>query len=367
MRSARFVGLGLGLVLALALPPASAWAAEVGQAPSAPQTRQAVDLSGVERFLEITAVLEQDKEPTPAEWDRLFSTPGYAVLTAHEFSKDDFANRFRLAFMPSKKAELDARMKKETGFAAQFLPHYVRARAMRGEIERRVAEFRTAAFADEAIARARAFLPASVTTEQPSVAFVVFAPDSRGYDPVVLDILYMNDREEFLNTVAHEFHHWCRAKLAPDLTRDLDILWVIQQVQLEGIGDLINVPAWMKQPSETWSASNKQFVDFYRKSPEIIRAMDDLFARMQDGRGDRRDLGQQLRKTVPRSGHPTGYFMAETIVAMLGRDALVRTVSNPFAFFRLYSEAARKKGGDAPVFSKNTITFIHSLEKRYGR
>jgi hypothetical protein len=147
----------------------------------------------------------------------------------------------------------------------------------------------------------------------------------------------------------------------------MDILWVVQQVQLEGIGDLINVPVWMKKPSETWSASNKQYVDFYRKSPEIIRAMDGLFSRMQDGQDDRRDLGQQLRRAVPRSGHPTGYFMAETIVAVLGKEALVRTVANPFAFFRLYGEAARKKGGDTPGFSKKTLDLIRSLEKRYGQ
>jgi hypothetical protein len=360
------------VVLALALLPTSAWPAgaqpaAAAKALSGPQTRQVVDVSGVERFLEITAVLEQDKEPAPEQWDRLFATPGYAVLVAREFSKDDFANRFRLAFMPSKAAELDARIKRDTGFAAQFLPHYVRAKQARAEIERRVAAFRTAAFADEAIARARAFLPTGSTSEKPAVTFVVFAPDSRGYDPVVLDILYLSDREEFLNTVAHEFHHWYRAKLAPDLTRDADVLWTIQQVQLEGIADLINVPDWMTRSAETWSASNKQFVESYRRSPEIIRAIDDLFVRMHDEQGDRRDLGQQLRRAVPRSGHPTGYFMAETIVAALGRDALVRTVSNPFAFFRLYSEAARKKGSDSPAFSNKTLDFIASLETRYGK
>jgi len=44
---------------------------------------------------------------------------------------------------------------------------------------------------------------------------------------------------------------WYRARLAPDLTRDQDILWVIQQVQPERIGDLINVPTWMNRPPES--------------------------------------------------------------------------------------------------------------------
>jgi ubiquinone/menaquinone biosynthesis C-methylase UbiE len=66
------------------------------------------DFSGVERFLALTAILERDQEPSIEQWDRLFSTPGYAVLLKREFRRDFFAGRFRLAFMPSKKTELEA-------------------------------------------------------------------------------------------------------------------------------------------------------------------------------------------------------------------------------------------------------------------
>ena len=355
----------VSLVLAVALLSPGAAFASAAQPPPDKRPRAVIDLSGVEAFLELTALLEQDQEPTPAQWDRLFATPGYDVLVARDFGRNFFVDRFRLAFMPSKKADLEVQMKKDTSFSAQFLPHYLRAKEMRSEIERRVAEFRTAEFAGEAVKRARAFLPAARTDEHPSVAFVVFGPDSRGYDPVVIDILYMNDREEFLNTVAHEFHHWYRARLAPDLTRDQDILWVIQQVQLEGIGDLVNVPAWINKPFESLKASDQQYIDFYRKSPAIIQAMDDLFVRMQDNLADRRVLGETLRRTVPRSGHPTGYYMAETIASILGRDALIRTVADPFAFFLAYNDAAAKKGTGTPVFSPKAVAFVRWLAKRY--
>lgn len=364
MRSAPVAGVVLGVALTMAAVTVSGGERQAGERP---QGGLAVDLSGVERYLEITALLERNLEPTPAQWDSLFATPGYAVLTASEFTRQDFERRFRLAFMPSRQAELEARLKTETGFNAQFLPHYVKARTMRGEIERRLTDFRTAAFADEALARARRFLPSSLPDGQPKVAFVVFAPDARGYNPVVIDILLANDREEFLDIVAHEFHHWYRTRLAPDFSRDADILWVIQQLQLEGIADLINVPAWIGQRADTWSPPNRQFVEYYRKSPEIIATLDALLSRMPDEPKQRRALGQQLRRALPRSGHPTGYFMAETIVAALGRDALIGTIPNPFAFFPLYDEAARKKGGDTPRFSKKALDFVASLEARYGQ
>jgi len=70
---------------------------------------------------------------------------------------------------------------------------------------------------------------------------------------------------------------------------------------------------------------------------------------------------------VPLSGHPTGYFMAETIAGEFGKDALIRTVPNPFAFFRVYSDAAKNRGGATPPFSEEALDLLRSLEKRYGK
>ena len=92
----------------------SATAAAGHQAPARIRRPTLVDLSGVERFLEITAILEQDQEPTAEQWDRLFATPGYAVLLKREFSREFFVQRFSLAFKPSKKADLEAQMKRRS-------------------------------------------------------------------------------------------------------------------------------------------------------------------------------------------------------------------------------------------------------------
>jgi len=78
-------------------------------------------------------------------------------------------------------------------------------------------------------------------------------------------------------------------------------------------------------------------------------------------------MGAKLKSAVPLSGHPTGYFMAETIVRELGKAALIRTVSNPFAFFALYSEAAWKSIGNAPPLSEKALELLRSLESRYGK
>ena len=190
-------------------------------------------------------------------------------------------------------------------------------------------ELRTQEFSDEAIALAQAWLPEMRIDATPLVAFVVFKDDARGFDPVVFDILYKRDRAEFVETVAHEFHHWYRNRIAPDLLRDRDTLWVLEQTQLEGIADLINVPSWMKRPPDRLSESEKRYLAAYQRSGEILGGMDSLFSKMRDDPAQRRTLGASLLAPVPQSGHPTGYFMAQTIVAELGKTGADRHGEQP--------------------------------------
>ncbi len=77
-----------------------------------------------------------------------------------------------------------------------------------------------------------------------------------------------------------------------------------------------------------------------------------------------KQLGDSLRSFITQSGHPTGFFMANCIVEQRGRDAIVEIVRNPFRFFVIYNDAA-KKNGKTSVFSEQAMSFIKSLESKY--
>jgi uncharacterized protein YjaZ len=328
-----------------------------------------IDFAGVEKFLELTAILEKDKEPTQEQWDEMFATPGYAILILREFNKNFFVERIRLAFMPSKKEALEAKMKEEKGFWAQFLPHYVRAKNQRKLIEEQVAKLKASDFMEAAVEESRKFLPDLPIEEYPPLSFVIFGPDARGYMPVVVDVLYAYDQEDFLlSFLAHEFHHYYRNQLFT-FAQDQSIIWVIDQIQGEGIADQINRGKWFhdKNLYPRYAEKNSRFLDSYAKSPEIIRKMNFLFEAAYDHPEKKMAYGQQLQAVVPMSGHPTGFYMANLILEQLGKDALVKDIGNPFAFFRLYKQAADRKGKDTPTFSEKTIRFIRSLEERYIR
>jgi hypothetical protein len=325
----------------------------------------------VELFLELTATLERDEEPTAEEWDELFATPGYAVLIEREFRRDFFIEYFRLAFMPSQQEALASKMAEDQGFWGQFLPHYVRARESREVILEELENLKDLSFVDEAIEKAATLLPGVDRGDYPPISFVLFAPDARGYSPVVIDVLHLRDRGEFLTSfVAHEFHHYYRNRFL-GLTQDHDILWVIDQVQAEGIADQINVGEWFHDPvlfeEHSTRGRNRGYLEWYNRSPEVIRRMDSLFSQMLRHPEDRAQLGSELRAAVPLSGHPTGFFMANVIIEQLGREPLIDEIGNPFRFFYLYKEAADMKGGGTPSLSDSAIGLIQELEGRYLR
>jgi len=322
---------------------------------------QGADFSGLDRFLELTAVLEKDKEPAKELWDAMFATPGYAVLLRNEFQRDYFVERFRLAFMPSRAEACNEQMKKETGLRAKNLPHYVRVKAMRGAIERWRAEQRPDEVYAEASRKAGSFLPEGGVSGLPDVSFVIFAPDARGYDPIVLDALYcMGKGGALADLVGHEFHHYYRNRLV-DLTQDQATLGIINQIHAEGIADLIDKAGWTRKPAAELGAEEAAFVKLVRETPAVFKIMDDLLARMDGMKTGRFSLGNELRKAVPQSGHPTGLYMAMLIDEELGRKALVGVSLDPFGFFRLYQQAAVKRGGETPRFSDKALAFLDRL------
>ncbi len=327
------------------------------------QTRKTVsaDFSGLDRFLELTAVLEKDEEPAKELWDALFATPGYAILLRNEFQREYFVERFRLAFMPTRTDALEEQMKKDAGLRAKILPHYVRAKSLRKAIERWRAEQRPGELYAEAARRAGSLLPEGAVSGLPDVSFVIFAPDFRGYNPVVLDALYCMDKGGALaDLIGHEFHHYYRSRFT-DLTQDQPTLGVINQIHAEGVADLIDKADWVRKPDASLMPDEAAFVKLYRETPAILEVMDDLLARMSGMKTGRGELGMELRRAVPQSGHPTGLYMALLIDEELGRDTLIGVAVDPFAFFRLYQKAAVQRGGETPRFSDKALAFLERL------
>jgi hypothetical protein len=335
-----------------------------------------LDVSGIRQFWSIVDLLVEDTEPERTAWDSLLATPGYRALTASEFTPSFFQENFRLAYMPSRQYAL-ARQLGEDGRAARYLRHYRQVLEQRAELETFTAELPGSDKLGEPGRRAAEWLPPPPPSEDVPVALVVFDMDGRGYDPIVLDVLAAKDMD-LAAFLGHEAHHWYRNRNTPiDWERvapeDEAVLWTLNQIQGEGIADMIDKRPWVEgevpPPRQGYA---QRYRDALAATPQFLKQLDSLMALLATPPGGgisehtafRTAIGDQLAEAVPMSGHPTGYFMASVILEELGRERLRTNIGNPLAFFRTYDEAARQTTG-RPALSDAALRTLVELEERY--
>lgn len=281
--------------------------------------------------------------------------------------------------------------KKKGGFLGWYTPLVIHgfenARQNRAALEKKLEDLKNYPYLKNASLEALKFLPDKKIDAYPRVDFIIFS-DSRGYDPLIIGLTGEDTlSEEELSCfqrrghgryrpltllLAHEAFHLYRDKKLdfafPDENDpDYPIIWLLDQIQNEGIADLINVrelyfdPGCLRNSKEA-----KRIRDEQAAQPAYIRIMDAILSEMGKNPALIPQLGRSIRNFIPRSGHPTGFFMANVILEQYRFEVLVQVSRNPFRFFALYNKAAHKSGR-APVFSEEAMDFIQRLEAKSVR
>lgn len=320
------------------------------------------DFSGLDRFLEVARLLQSGKEPPEDTWKALFQTPGYGALTQREFTPETFQEVWRLAFSPGARSDQSQvspgrrRLGLHARQAGENRDLLLRARE---DLERNQARIMSGARE-----KACLYLPQGDYVDWSGVSFLVFDRDARGYQPVVVDLSYAVDLMEsaqLVNLLAHEFHHQQVARIrgtglgtAADDRSDLE--WVVDQIHLEGVADLITVPGLLS-PDQL-----KTYMAQVREAPRFLAEMDRLLARDGGQGSPAPDIGAVLRQELPLSGHPVGYYMARDILGQLGIDRVREAAACPGLFFELFRRA-EKLAGREPLLSPETVALVKDLAR----
>jgi hypothetical protein len=335
-----------------------------------PPVNPGFDFSAMAPFWEVHDSLTADREPSTEEWAALLNSPGYRALTRSEFTNEFFQESFRLALMPSRKDEFETALADER--QARFLRHYVDVSRRRDELERHLEHLQSSSIVAPIIQRTQEYLPPVNVEGSPQVAFVIFANDGRAYEPIVIDLLASIswDIESFL---AHEFHHWYRNRLRIlDFSQadpaDADLLWTLNQIQAEGIADLIDKRPWVLEGASPPQGAER-YAEIYRQNleatPELLKTLDGLLVQYSGPPERRAAIGAQVRDLIPQSGHPTGFYMAALISSRLGHAALIEDLGNPFAFVRAFNEAATQAGRPSLKLSDTAMAVLNDLEQQH--
>ena len=176
----------------------------------------------------------------------------------------------------------------------------------------------------------------------------------------------------FVLLMAHESFHLYRGKVQeidmPETNHpDYPILWTLDQMENEGVGDLINRKRLYY--GDGCLAGSERAQGMHREQlaqPATIRIMDQIFSELADNPDLTDILGAQFQGFIPQSGHATGLYMANVIEEELGTEAIRNVVRNPFRFLALYNRAAQMNGS-APLLSSKAMAYVESLEIRYTK
>jgi hypothetical protein len=333
---------------------------------SLPPMPTGVDWSAVDQFWMAVDTLSRDIEPSPAQWRALLTSPGYRIAT---ISHPNIGRAIAIAFKPSRRAERDSILARRSDDSAT-IAHLLVVATAREDLKR----FRVALqplVADTiayAVRNASRFLPAGASNRAPPlITFCIFASDGYAQEPgVVLDLYHVreNGLGDFLS---HEFHHWYASSL--DRTTygtgggDARFYQAIRQLKNEGIADMIDkphplvTPAGMKWYGDAYNAA-------YDKTPATLKVVDSLLVAAGNDSAKLADAGGRAQRLLIYGSHPNGAYMARTILENFGRDSLIATIPNAFAFIRMY-EAAEAKRGDASPFSTAGHAALGTMENRH--
>ena len=312
-----------------------------------------LDFSGIEAFWDIARTLERDEPPTAGQWEALLASPGYQALTLSEFRPEFFREAFTLALAPSRAEE---RALLEDGKLARIVQHV-----------RRVSE-REPGAASLGLGAARSSAGRGDHTRLR--LRTRFLEGGQAGDRLRdLRLRRTGLRSDRLSTCWRRWSStWARFWLTKAITGSAIATWpsmpssrlpttrallgVVNQLQAEGIADRIDKVRWLTGEAKP-PASRAGYLDQYRANlaaaPDHIRQLDALLRESASGGALPDGFADSLRQSIPQSGHPTGYFMAERIARVHGEEALIASAGDPFAFVELYQEAALADPALAPA------------------
>lgn len=326
------------------------------------------EFSGIEQFWNIVNSLESNREPSNSDWEKLFNTPGYKILTNGEFTKEFFKNSFRLVFMPKEKSNLDKALHERKNMT--HLNHYIKIKENKELIREQQKKLQRNREHRSALKKTLEFLPQRRVSNEAPVSFVIFENNGRGSSPIVVDLAATLEWD-FESFLAHEYHHWYRNRqLQIDLRKvspqETNLINALSLIEAEGIADMVDKKDWYTKPSSSISSYARIFIQDVKRTPSIIFYIDQAFTELYKNPDKIAIVGSKILNVLPQRGHTTGYFMARLILKEYGTAKLTRCVGNPFEFMLLYNNAARKSSGKYPALSDTSVKYLTELNQNYS-
>ncbi|UJG41344.1 MAG: hypothetical protein K9W45_02515 [Candidatus Heimdallarchaeum aukensis] len=314
------------------------------------------------------------KEKINKELEELFSIKGYELLFEREYNKEFFSNVFKFVLYPEL-AEVTE--KNQLKRYERYINHFNNIISIQEQIDEGIESIKkqTSKFQSNITNRAFSLLP-FVKEQDISVFITVFDIDARGVkgNNIVIDPVFCSHTESFAAILAHELHHVYRNKLlcfdsSKIKDEDKELIWLLDQLQGEGVADQIDKEYFIFSKEKTVFPNEyvTQFTHAFNSARETISLINNYIEKVStaDNSNEKREILKEMRGKIPLGGHPTGFYMTMIIIKEMLYDNLIKDVGNPFAFIRLYNQAASRDREPLPIFSNKSLEYLNKLEEEY--
>lgn len=341
----------------------------------------AADFSGVAQFWRLVDILQTQGEPTQSAWDELFATPGYAALEDRERRRAAIVLAMRAAFVAANRPLRDSVLA-ANGWAARVIRHVETLPRRRAELSQFAERVRRDDVVARAAERAQTLLPAGTVAKYglPSVSFLFFLPDGRGYPGlIVADLANVMSKVDPQQFFAHEATHFYWAQLSrvrrargdtatsPGTQSLASLLMKIaeeaagDQFDKSGAVDATDAELARIAPDTGFRHYLADYRNEVRRAPDELRRFDSVLARMAADPSTMKTLADSTSRGLPLEGRPIGMYMARTIRAQLGDSAFANIAGDAEGFFRTYQRAATRATCGCPPFTADALRALDLL------
>lgn len=338
---------------------------------------QTFNTDAIRSFWHVVDEMEKDKPLTDSLWNSYFNLEGNKTYMLNNRPAEQVAEHrkyLELVFRPSL-ADAAAKLKPVqpvNGRIDDILKNLLFIKAHEKALRNYTTVVTAPGYLDACIALAKKYLPANKqdTINRDLVIYIQAITFDAAVQPpnmyFGLSVIYEFDRFQKGTIAAHELHHQLRKDRQiekPVSYADSTSFSIISQVNNEGQADLVDKRIAVANKATLYDAADLVHWLLDDAEKTIVRL--DSGLRVNAKGGAIRLSYRDFRKlTDYSSGHIPGFYMDQVIIRNGGFQQLTAHCDNPFNTFYLYNKAAQKDSAHPPMFSAETMAYLHRLEKQ---
>lgn len=330
---------------------------------------QTINIDAALKYWELTDSLKKNKSITDEQWATFINLEGnktYAHSVFDSASLVSYRRALEIVYMPANDARLQRNLAAKYWYAILIKRYKDQADSLKTYLQQTL---QSPAYKEVMYKYVYEYLPKK---DHHPVKDLKFFYNGLGMDAVsypngiFVSLMAGVNNSKIKNGIleAHELHHQLRTQMEfKNIKPEHEgMLYAIFSIQNEGIADMIDKVPTLARPEEKESITEWLLTP----APAAIKSLDSNLVVMARSQGASFQNEKAYRKLLRSSaGHMPGFYMARTIVNNGYKKQMLNTASNPFQFIYLYNKAAKKDAGHPPIFSKEAIEYLESLEENY--